>query len=176
MNRKKFIYGSIIGFGAAIAVPTYLLSTSKNEQFNAPIQESNQLDKKLIKDFVIAGHSKLELVKEMLHEYPNLIHAAYDWGNGDYEYAIEGAAHLGNKEIVNYLVTQKARVNLFVLTMLGKTDLVKPIIEMYPDLLFAKGPHGLTLLHHAQVGESKELESYFIEKGLTKRIIKLDKT
>lgn len=173
MNRKKFIYGSIIGFGAAIAVPTYLLSTSKNEQFNAPIAEPNQLDKKLIKDFVIAGHSKFDLVKEMLNEYPNLIYTSYDWGNGDYEQAIEGAAHLGNKEIIQFFIAKGARPNLFALTVLGETNLVKSVIEMYPELLFAKGPHGLTLLHHAQVGGSTELESYFIQKGLTKRMIKI---
>ncbi|MDT7833298.1 hypothetical protein RQM59_12965 [Flavobacteriaceae bacterium S356] len=165
MNRKKFIYGSLLGLGAAIAVPTYFLSTSK--------KESDQLDEKLIKDFVIAGHSRLGLVKEMLNEHPNLIYTSYDWGNGDYEEAIEGAAHLGNKEIVNYFITKGARPNLFALTMLGKTNLVKPIIETYPKLLFAKGPHGLTLLHHAQVGESKDLENYFVQKGLTQRILKI---
>ena len=154
-----------MGLGAAIAVPTYFLSTSK--------KEPHQLDKNLIKDFVIASHSKLGLVKEMLNEHPNLIYTSYDWGNGDYEEGIEGAAHLGNKEIVNYFIAKGARPNLFAFTMLGKTNLVKPIIETYPELLFAKGPHGLTLLHHAQVGESKELENYFIKKGLTKRMIKI---
>ncbi|SNY99439.1 hypothetical protein [Flagellimonas pacifica] len=173
MNRKKFIYGSLLGVGTAFAVPSYLLSKSKKEQSSPTKIEPNQLDEKLIKDFVIAGHSKLELVKEMLNEHPNLIYTSYDWGNGDYEEAIEGAAHLGNKEIVNYFITQGARPNLFALTMLGKTNLVKPAIETYPELLFAKGAHGLTLLHHAQVGESKELENYFIQKGLTKRILKI---
>lgn len=173
MNRKKFIYGSLVGLGTAIAIPTYFLSTSKNEQFNVAKNESHQLDKKLIKDFIIAGHSKLELVKEMLNEHPNLIYTSHDWGNGDYEEAIEGAAHLGNKEIVNYFITKGARPNLFAFTMLGKTNLVKSIIEAYPELLFAKGPHGLTLLHHAQVGKSTELENYFVQKGLTKRMLKI---
>lgn len=169
MNRKKFIYGSLIGVGTAIALPTYFLVHSKDKL----IDESKQLDRKLIKDFVVAGHSKLSLVKEMLNEHPNLIYTSYDWGNGDYEEAIEGAAHLGNKEIVNYLISQGARPNLFALTMLGKTNLVKPIIETYPKLLFSKGPHGLTLLHHAKVGDAKELEDYFLEKGLTQRMIKI---
>ncbi|MFD2568915.1 hypothetical protein [Pseudotenacibaculum haliotis] len=173
MNRKKFIYGSLVGLGAAIAVPSYLLSTSKVKQPDPTKRASGQLDTKLIKDFVVAGHSKLDLVKEMLNEHPNLIYTSYDWGNGDYEEAIEGAAHLGNKEIVNYLISQGARPNLFALTMLGKTELVKPIIETYPELLFSKGPHGLTLLHHSKVGEAKELEDYFLEKGLTKRMIKI---
>ncbi len=166
MNRKKFIYGSIVGVGAAIAVPSAILMKSKEK-------EAGQLDEKLVKSFVIAGHSKLELVKEMLSEHPNLIYASYDWGDGDFEEAIEGAAHLGNKEIVNYLLSLGARANLFTLTMLGKTDLVKPTLEAYPELLFAKGPHGLTLLHHAQIGESAEMVNYLMEKGVTQRMIKI---
>ena len=53
-----------------------------------------------------------------------------------------------------------------MLTMLGRTDLVKPTLEAYPDLVFAKGPHGFTLLHHAKVGGAKELYNYLSEKGL----------
>jgi len=166
MNRKKFINGSLLGLSTALVAPTLVFPQSQKK-------ESNQLDTKLVKDFVVAGHSKLELVKEMLHEYPNLIYSPYDWGNGDFEEAIEGAGHLGNKEIVNYLISQGARVNLFVLTMLGKTDLVKPVLEAYPELIFAKGPHGLTLLHHALIGESSDLADYLKAKSLSKRMIKI---
>ncbi len=128
--------------------------------------KQNPIETKLVKEFVIAGHKNLPLVKEMLNEYPNLIYASYDWGNSDYEEAIEGAAHLGNKEIANYLISKGARVNLFTLTMLGKTDLVKATLQTYPDSLFAKGPHGFTLLHHANVGNSTDLINFFKEKGL----------
>jgi hypothetical protein len=57
--------------------------------------------------------------------------------------------------------------------MLGKTELVKPILETYPELLFAKGAHGFTLLHHAKVGESKELYDYLIVKGLKDENIRI---
>ncbi len=167
------MYGSLVGLGAAIVLPTYFYSLSKKEQFNSGNKEPTQLNKKLIKDFVIAAHSKLALVKEMVNEYPNLIYAAYDWGNGDYEEAIEGAAHMGNKEIVNFFIDNGARANLFALTMLGKMNLVKPILENYPKLLYAKGPHGLTLLHHAQVGGARDLEGFLMAQGLTKRMIKI---
>jgi len=64
-------------------------------------------------------------------------------------------------------------VSLFVLTMLGKTNLVKPVLEAYPELIFAKGPHGFTLLHHALIGESSDMADYLKAKGLTKRMIKI---
>lgn len=141
--------------------------------FAQTLQEPEPLDLKLVKDFVVAGHKSLTLVKEMLHEYPNLIYARYDWGNSDFEEAIEGAGHLGNKEIANYLISQGARVNLFVLTMLGKTDLVIPTLEAYPELVFAKGPHGFTLLHHAHVGQAKDLSDYLKKKGLNETHVRI---
>jgi hypothetical protein len=76
----------------------------------------------------------------MLQEHPNHIYSRYDWGNGDFEEAIEGAGHLCNIEIANYLISKGARVNLFVLTMLGKTDLVKPVLKACPDLIIRKEP------------------------------------
>lgn len=131
------------------------------------------LNIKLVKDFVVAGHKDLPLVKEMLNEHPNLIYSSYDWGNGDFEEALEGAGHMGNKEIADFLISKGARPNLFALTMLGKTEFVKPILETYPELVFAKGPHGFTLLHHAKKGNAKELEDYLLEKGLKDTFIKI---
>ncbi len=132
-------------------------------------QESEPLDMAMVKEFVIAGHRDLKLVKEMLEANPNLVYGRYDWGNGDFEEAIEGAGHLGKREIAEYLISMGARVNLFVLTMLDKSELVIPILKTYPNLIFAKGAHGFTLLHHAEAGESKKIKSFLIEKGQNQR-------
>ncbi len=165
MNRKTFIKNSLGGIALAGLTPTLSIAQE--------LQEPKPIDIKLVKEFVIAGHKNLPLVKEMLNEHPNLIYSSYDWGNSDYEQAIEGAAHLGNKEIVNYLISKGARINLFILTMLGKTDLVKSTLDVYPELIFAKGPHGFTLLHHANIGNAKELSYYLKEKGLNETHIKI---
>lgn len=167
MDRKSFIEKGIIGSLGLSLVPG--LSYGKNQDDAKPYKLE------LVKEFVLAGHFDLDKVKNMLHDYPNLIYSRFDWGNGDFEEAIEGAGHKGNKEVANYLIEKGARVNLFVLTMLGKTSLVKPTLEMYPNLVFSKGPHGLTLLHHAEVGgeDSKELHDYLLDKGLTEKSMKL---
>ena len=138
-------------------------------------QEPPPLPIPLVKEFVIAGHGDFLKVKSMMQDYPNLIYCKFDWGNGDYEAAIEGAGHVGNKEIANYLLDSGSRVTLYILTMLGRTELVKPILESYPNLIPAKGPHGFTLLHHAKVGgeESRELYAYLQEKGLKEDWVKL---
>lgn len=165
MNRKTFIKNSMAGFTLTGIAPGLAFSNAQ--------QEPTPFDIKLVKDFVVAGHKDLQLVKEMLQEHPNLIYSRYDWGNGDFEEAIEGAGHLGHKDIANYLISKGTRVNLFVLTMLGKTDLVKPTLETYPELVFAKGAHGFTLLHHAKVGEAGELYDYLIGKGLKETNVKI---
>jgi hypothetical protein len=94
-----------------------------------------------VKEFVVAGHGvkdgDLVKVQSMIADYPNIIYSKYDWGNGDFEAGIEGAGHLGNKEIAEYLINAGSRVTLFVLCMLGKTELVKPVLEQYPKLIFA---------------------------------------
>jgi hypothetical protein len=121
-----------------------------------------------VKEFVGAGHNNLQRVKEMLAETPTLLYATWDWGGGDFETALEGAGHVGNKEIAHYLISMGARTNLFVLTMLGKTQIVKSYLDMFPEYLNARGPHGFTFLHHAQRGgeDAKELLDYFTGKGL----------
>ncbi len=165
MNRNSFIKKSVGGL--VITSLTPVLGVMNQQQDPEPI------DIKLVKEFVVAGHKNLPLVKEMLHEHPNLIFSRYDWGGSDFEEAIEGAGHLGNKEIANYLISKGARVNLFVLTMLGKMDLVKPTLEAYPNLIFSKGAHGFTLLHHAKVGGASNLYDYLKDKGLKETHVKI---
>jgi hypothetical protein len=111
----------------------------------------------------------------MLEQYPNILYSRYDWGNGDFEEALEGAGHVGNKEIARYLIEKGARPNIYVLTMLGETNIVISILEKYPSLLYGRGPHGLTLLHHAKTGgeDSREIFEWLKEKGLSEMKYKI---
>ncbi len=164
MNRKSFLQNVAVGSGI-IAIPSIILA-----QETKPMQKAkvDPLPAEKVKDFVSAGHNNLDKVKQLLTEFPTLIYATWDLGGGDFETGLEGAGHVGNKEIANYLIEKGARTNLFVLTMLGKTQIVKAYIETYPSYLYARGPHGFTLLHHANRGgeEAKELVEYLQSKGL----------
>lgn len=160
---------------AAGAAGLLLLNKTVIAQQTPQVQAPPPLPLDLVKEFVGAGHRDLAKVQQMLAEHPNLVYSKYDWGNGDYEAAIEGAGHVGNKDIANYLLEAGSRVTLYVLTMLGRTTLVKPVLEAYPQLITAKGPHGFTLLHHARVGgkEGEELYAWLQEKGLKEDRVKL---
>ena len=110
------------------------------------------ISSELVQEFVKVSHGNLEKVKEMLNQQPNLLNAAWDWGNGDYETGMNAAGHMGHVAIAEFLLSKGARMDIFCAAMLGKLDIVKPILDSYPNLKTSKGPHGLKLLHHAEKG------------------------
>lgn len=126
------------------------------------------LDAEKVKEFVRLGHFDLPGATQMLTEMPSILHSTYDWGGGDFETALGGASHMGRKDIAEFLISKGARMDIFTAAMLNKIEIVKPIIETFPDALNCKGPHTITLLMHAQKGEAKEVIEYLKGKGLTK--------
>ncbi len=164
MNRKIFLQKLSVGTAAMVSIPAILTG----QTIPAVAQKPAPLPGEKVKEFVSAGHNNLDKVKSLLLEFPTLIYATWDLGGGDFETGLEGAGHVGNKDIANYLITAGARTNMFVLTMLGKTQIVKPFLEAFPAYINARGPHGFTLLHHAQRGgdNAKELLEYLQSKGL----------
>lgn len=161
MNRKVFLRQTAFTAIGSAALPMFGFA-------NGLSKADEPLPAEKVREFVLAGHNNIDKVKLLLTEFPTLIYAAWDGKNGDFETALEGAGHVGNKEIANYLIGLGARTNLFVLTMLGKTALVKEFLDSFPQYLTARGPHGFTLLHHAQRGgdDAKELFEYLQMKGL----------
>ncbi|MFO0935965.1 MAG: ankyrin repeat domain-containing protein [Gemmataceae bacterium] len=117
-----------------------------------PNWKKPQINRQLAQDFVIYAHSDLAMTKKLLEKEPGLLNAAIDWGNGDWETALGGASHMGERETVLYLLEKGARVDLFAATMLGLLDVVKTLLTLQPKLIDAKGPHGFSLHFHAQVG------------------------
>lgn len=165
MQRKQFLQTISLG-STGLLLPGLV---------SAQNQTPEPLPLNLVKDFVIAGHGNFDKTKQMLAETPALLYATYDWGKGDFETALEGAGHVGNKEIANWLIEKGARTNLFVLTMLGKTAVVKAFLETFPSYINARGPHGFTLLHHAQKGGEAAigLVDFLKNKGLTETKVNL---
>lgn len=117
-----------------------------------PTWRKPQINRQMAQDFVIYAHSDIEMVKKLLDKEPGLLNASVDWGGGDWESALNGASHMGKREIVTLLLERGARPDLFCAAMLGQIDTVKAMLTLQPKLIDAKGPHGFTLHFHAQVG------------------------
>jgi hypothetical protein len=110
------------------------------------------LPAQLVRDFVSAAHGDLEQVQQSLRLHPALVNAAWDWGGGDWETGLGAAAHVGRRDIALFLIERGARMDIFAAAMLGHLVIVKATLEAVPEARTWRGPHGIALLAHAEVG------------------------
>ena len=110
------------------------------------------LESKLVQEFVGKAHGDLSRVKELLAQESGLVNATWDWGGGDFETALGAAAHMGRKDIAEFLLENGARLDLFAAAMLGKLEIVKAALTEYPGAMNTPGPHGIPLIAHAKAG------------------------
>lgn len=155
LTRHDFLQVSLLGAAGILLPSTTSFSQDKPQAIKLEI----------VKEFVGVSHSNLDRVKEMLENDPQLLHVSYDWGGGDYESGIEAAGHVGNKEIASYLLSKGARYNIYLACMLGHLEIVKQVLTSNPQLLNSKGPHGFTMLHHAQKGGASSVSEYLQSLG-----------
>ncbi len=110
------------------------------------------IDPALVKEYVIAGHGNLERTQQLLARERGLLNATWDWGGGDFETALGGASHMGRREIAQFLLDQGARMDLFAAAMLGKTEIIRSALAVFPNAHKSLGPHGIPLVEHARKG------------------------
>jgi ankyrin repeat protein len=122
---------------------------------NAVPDRGPRLDPDLVREFVIAGHGNLDRTRELLEKTPALINAAWDWGGGDWETALGGASHMGNKAIADFLLAKGARMDVFCAAATGRIEIVKAFLADDPKVIDLKGPHGIPLLRHAEMGKQE---------------------
>jgi len=156
LSRKKFLrYGLMVtaaAFGGTrLFAQTPAASVSPGASPIVP-DRGPPIESGLVKQFVIAGHSNLEKVKEMLAAQPALINATWDWGGGDFETALGGASHMGRPDIARFLLENNARMDLFAAAMLGRLDIIKAAAAAFPNILHVPGPHKIPLIAHAEKG------------------------
>jgi len=105
-----------------------------------------------VRKLVAAAHTDLETVRGMVARRPELSKVAWDWGFGDWETALGAASHMGRRDIAEVLLTHGARPDLFTFAMLGSLDVVRAAVSADAGLVRLPGPHGITLLRHAESG------------------------
>ncbi|GIW34271.1 ankyrin repeat domain-containing protein [Meiothermus sp.] len=110
-----------------------------------------------IREFVIAGHGDLAKVQAMLDETPELLNLAHEWQPGDTETAIQGAAHVGNRAIAEFLLSRGAPLEISTAAMLGQVETVRAMLEREPTQAQHKSAHGIALLPHAALSSRVEM-------------------
>ena len=116
------------------------------------MEQPQPISRELVQEFVGVAHGDLERVRTLLEQEPALANAAWDWGGGDWETGLGAAAHVGRKDIALCLLERGARIDLFAAAMLGRLEIVRVVIDTFPDAHRVRGPHGIPLIAHAQAG------------------------
>jgi hypothetical protein len=179
-NRRNFLISSAAAAGLALYPERWPFAQNTGTTTTGPsgIQQvppanataskpkPDPLKPEMVKEFVVSAHFDLDKTKAMLAETPSLLNATWDWGGGDFEMAIGGAGHMGRRDIALFLIGQGGRFDLFVATMLGRLDVVKPMLTAFPHLADSKGPHGIPLMVHAQKGGQEAAEVAAFLEGL----------
>lgn len=125
------------------------------------------LTTEMIRDFVIAGHGNLPRVREMLMENPALLNCAYQWSEGDRETAIQAAAQAGSTGVAEYLLEHGAPLDICTAAMLGRKEAVEEMLAKDPELINARGAHGISLMAHAGWSNNVDLARMLFERGAT---------
>ena len=118
-----------------------------------------------LREFVIAGHWNLPRVQEMLAQFPELLNVRYQWGENDYETAIQAAAHVGSAQVAEFLLGQGAPLEICTAAMLGRIPEVERLLAEDPARINARGAHAIPLLAHAALSGDTTLAQMLVEHG-----------
>ncbi len=173
-SRRHFLASTALGT-FALSVPTFAQAKQNTlaegtDKDGLPYRYPS-IDETVISEVVGKSHFDLDRVKELVNPRPELARATWDWGFGDFETALGAASHVGRRDIALFLLEKGARADIFTFAMLGKYDAVKTIIEASPGIQTVSGPHGFSLLHHAEVGLEMEDELTQQQVDDSKRLI-----
>ena len=152
-SRRSFI--SVTSALSALGIPLTAAKAWGQTPPLSPISAADAFpaqDPNLVKDVVGVSHGNVKRVRELVERQPALARASMDWGFGDWETCIDAAAHVGNKEIADFLLTNGARPTIFSAAMMGHLDAVKAFVAARPGIQKTHGPHGITLMSHARAG------------------------
>ena len=115
----------------------------------------------VIDKFVGNAHGNLAVVKELLGQYPSIVSANASWT----ETAVQAAAQTGQVEIVNYLIDHGAEYDICTAAMLGNLDCMDDFLKEDPNLINARGAHGLPLLYFPMIHARVKLAEYLLQHG-----------
>ena len=100
----------------------------RNKKLSEP-----KITKADVKEFVEAAHGNIEKVKQMLSDKPLLLNMP----NGN-ETALGAACQMKHIELIQFLITQGAPMDIYAACVLGLTDKVTEFLDADPSLVNTK--------------------------------------
>jgi len=152
-TRRAFV---VAAPGAALAATTLL--AARPTRADSPVSADAvhdafpAQDPALVRQAVGFSHGNIDGLRELLDQQPELAKASWDWGFGDWATCLGAASHTGRVEIAELLLSLGARPTIFSAAMLGQLEVVRAFVEAQPGVQRTHGPHGISLLRHAQAG------------------------
>jgi ankyrin repeat protein len=120
-----------------------------------------KLTQEQIDEFVVACHGNFDAVKSILADQPGLINTRSSLD----ESPLGAAAHVGNREIAEYLVKQGAEVDLAAAAMLGDIGMVESFLQFDAAAATGAGAHGIPVIFHAVAGGNVEMVTMLLDHG-----------
>ncbi len=120
------------------------------------------LSAELIEEFVVAAHGNPARVRAMHAQHPGLLNQP--WAKFD-ETALQAAAHMGQREVAEYLLAAGAPPTICSAAMLGRTAEVADWLAADPALARARGAHGIAVLYHAALSGQTAIGDLLIAHG-----------
>jgi uncharacterized protein len=118
-------------------------------------------DQALVDELVGNAHGNLARVREILEAHPELINVSAVWK----ETPVEAATQMGNRAIIEYLVSRGAPVDFFTALALSQVDRVRTELRARPELAQARGVHDLPVLYFAALGGNVAAADLLISAG-----------
>src|SRR5579884_3791983 len=97
------------------------------------------LPQAMIDEFVVVAHGDLARVKELAADHPALLTANASWN----ETALGAACQMGDRTIVEFLLSRGVDLDVFAAVVLGIADRVADFLAADPSLAQARGAHGI---------------------------------
>ncbi len=145
-NRRQFFVGATVVAGAA-SIQRDVLALPQGSD------EPSKVDATLIGQFVAKSHGDMDTIQALIKKEPELVHASWDWGGGDFESGLNAASHVGRRDIAEYLLERGARLDVAAAVMLGMTGVVREMMKVQPKLHEVVGAHNIPMLSHAILGK-----------------------
>lgn len=123
---------------------------------------NTNLSQETINEFVVSSHFDLPKVEAMLAENPALLNENAQW----IETPIQAASHVARFDIIEFLLSKGAPVDICTAAVLERAADVKQFLADDPNLKHATGAHNLPLMFFAAISGNVDIAQILLNAGV----------